>query len=81
MYKEERELLNQIAQIKEAVNELKDIQGEQIEGVKKYTKILNIKLDKLREFNEIADMTNQLFETRITNMETRMNKLEKKVKQ
>ncbi len=77
---EEKDLFNQIEAIREAVKELKGVQEEQIEGIKKYNRILNIKLDKLREFNEICDMTNQLFETRLLNMEERIKKLEVKIK-
>lgn len=59
---------------------LREIRNEQIkleEKLDKYHKINMKKFAKIREFNEINDMTNQVFEKRISNIEHLLEKVAK----
>lgn len=58
-----------IAQIQELLNELKIEQSNIAKNLNKHHSVTMQKLQKLREFDEIADMTNQVFENRISNIE------------
>ncbi|MCI9177549.1 MAG: hypothetical protein HFJ28_03015 [Clostridia bacterium] len=63
--------------IKEVEELLKQIREEQIKvgkNIEKYHKINMKKFAKLREYNEICDMTNQVFERRISNIENILKK-------
>ncbi len=64
---------NEIQEFLEEVNELlNEIKNEQIklaENVEKYHKVNMKNFEKLKDFNEICDMTNQIFETRLSNIE------------
>lgn len=56
---------------------LREIRNEQIkleEKLDKYHKINMKKFAQIREFNEINDMTNQVFEKRISNIENLLQK-------
>ena len=58
-----------IAQINELLNEIKKEQKNMQETMAKNHKVNMQKFSKLIEFNEIADMTNTVFEKRISNIE------------
>ena len=66
---------NEIQEFLEEVNELlNEIKNEQIklaENVEKYHKVNMKNFEKLKDFNEICDMTNQIFETRLSNIENK----------
>lgn len=58
-----------IAQIQELLNELKNEQNNISKNLNRHHNVTMQKLQKLKDFNEIADMTNQVFERRISNIE------------
>ena len=58
-----------IAQINELLNEIKKEQKNMQKTMDKNHKVNMQKFSKLIEFNEIADMTNTVFEKRISNIE------------
>lgn len=58
-----------ITQIYELLNEIKDEQNKLKQTVDKNHKINMQKFAKLMEFNEISDMTNTVFEKRISSIE------------
>ena len=66
---EKQELTSLIAQIYELLNELKNEQSNLENNLNRHHSVTMKKLQKLKEFNEIADMTNQIFEKRISNIE------------
>lgn len=60
---------NQIEEINVVLNELKD--GQELfsnQSQKNFKEIMK-KLMKMQEYNEISDMTNQVFEMRLSNIE------------
>ena len=63
----------------EAINELlNEVRKEQImenKNAEKRHKACMQNLSKLREYNKIADMTNQIFEKRISNIENALQKI------
>ena len=59
----------QIEEIIEALNELKNGQNNLSENAQKNFEIIMKKLMKLQEYHKIADMTNQVFEMRMANIE------------
>lgn len=63
------ELTSLIAQIQELLNDLKNGQNNLENNLNKHHSVTMRKLQKLKEFNEISDMTNQIFEKRISNIE------------
>lgn len=58
-----------IAEIHELLNELKNEQNEISKKIEKHHKATMKQLQRLREFDEIADMTNQIFEKRLSGIE------------
>ena len=60
---------NQIEEINVVLNELKDGQVLLSNQSQKNFKEIMKKLMKMQEYNEISDMTNQVFEKRISNIE------------
>ncbi len=60
---------NQFEKIKELLYELKNEQEELSEKTQKNFEVIFKKLMKMQEYNEIADMTNQVFEMRLSNIE------------
>ncbi len=60
------EFLNEV---NELLNEIKNEQTKLTENVEQYHKINMRNFEKLKDFNEICDMTNQVFETRLSNIE------------
>ena len=79
---EEKSPLNnetEITKIKEIVEELIYRQAIVLKVVQNNHKITMRKLEKLQEYNEIEDMVNQVFETRITNIEEFLQDLDSKI--
>lgn len=68
-----------ITEINILLNELKKEQIEMSKSVENNHKVNMQKFSKLMEFNEICDMTNQIFERRLYAIEIKLNSiLEKK---
>jgi len=67
---------NQIEELKELLNELKYEQESLSEQTQKNFKVIMQKLMKMQEYNEISDMTNQVFEMRLSNIEDFLFRLE-----
>ena len=67
---------NQIEELKELLNELKNEQESLSEQTQKNFKVIMQKLMKIQEYNEISDMTNQVFELRLSNIEDFLFRLE-----
>ena len=65
----------QIEEIIEALNELKNGQNNLSEDSQKNFQIIMNKLMKLQEYHKIADMTNQVLEVRMANIEDILFKL------
>ncbi len=59
----------EIKQIKEIVDEIKYNQEKTIQIIEKNHKTNMKKFSKLQEYNEISDMTNTIFEDRISRIE------------
>lgn len=67
--KEDVELVTLIEEINEVLKEIKDEQVNQRKMLIKNHKVNMQKFSKLIEFDEIMDMTNQVFERRISSIE------------
>lgn len=68
--------LNQlITEINVLLNELKKEQIEMSKKVENNHKVNMQKFSKLIEFNEICDMTNQIFERRLYAIENKLNSI------
>lgn len=65
--------------INENLNEIKNLQKNVILMEHKNNTTLMKKISKLQEYNEINDITNQIFEQRICNIEQSLNELVKKL--
>lgn len=75
---DEKETLESlIAEIQELLNEIKNEQTKVSKEIEKHHKVAMRKLEKLREFDEIADMTNTVFERRLSNIEQMLSKIYK----
>lgn len=59
----------EIKQIKEVVDEIKYNQEKTIQIIERNHKTNMKKFSKLQEYNEISDMTNTIFENRISRIE------------
>ena len=59
-----------ITQINELLNEIKNAQKNMHNEIAKNHKVNMQKFSKLLEYNEIADMTNTIFERRISSIES-----------
>lgn len=67
---ESYETLNQqIVEINGILNELKNLQTNEINILERNHSVNMKKIDKLQEYNKIADMTNQVFEKRLLAIE------------
>ena len=66
-----------IAEIQELLNEIKNEQTKISKEIEKHHKVTMRKLQKLREFDEIADMTNTVFERGLSNIEQMLSKIYK----
>lgn len=64
-----------ITEINVLLNELKNEQIEITKNIKKNHKVNMQKFSKLIEFNEICDMTNQVFERRLSAIESKLNSI------
>ena len=60
---------NQIEEIKVLLYEIIKGEEELSESTQKNFEVIFKKLMKMQEYNEIADMTNQVFEMRLSNIE------------
>ena len=67
--KEDTELREVIIQINEVLNVIKNEQINVRKMVEQNHKVNMKKFSKLLEYNEISDMTNQVFEKRISSIE------------
>ncbi len=67
--KDDTELTTLIKEINEVLYEIKNEQIKQGKIIEKNHKVNMQKFSKLIEFNEIMDMTNQVFERRISSIE------------
>ena len=65
----------QIEKINETLNELKNGQINLSENLQKNFEIIMNKLMKLQEYNKISDITNQVFEMRMSNIEDLLLKI------
>lgn len=73
---DEKETLESlIAEIQELLNEVKNEQINITKEMERHHKVTMKKLDKLREFDEIVDMTNVVFEKRFSNIEQALMKI------
>lgn len=64
-----------IAEIQELLNEIKNEQTKISKEIEKHHRVTMRKLQKLKEFDEIADMTNMVFERRLSNIEQMLSRL------
>ena len=62
-------LEQQIEEINEAIIEIRKTQKEGTDTIRSNHAVNMKKLDKLQEYNKIADMTNQIFEKRLCGIE------------
>ena len=67
---------NKIEEINVVLNEIKDGQELLSNQSQKNFKEIMKKLMKMQEYNEISDMTNQVFEMRLSNIEDFLFRLE-----
>ena len=67
---------NQIEEINVVLNEIKDGQELLSNQSQKNFKEIMKKLMKMQEYNEISDMTNQVFKMRLSNIEDFLFRLE-----
>lgn len=67
---------DQIEEIKALLNTVKEEQESLSEQTQKNFKVIMQKLMKMQEYNEISDMTNQVFEMRLSNIEDFLFRLE-----
>jgi len=65
----------QIEKINELLNELKEEQYNLSNNLQKNFSVIMNKLMKVEEYNKIADMTNQVFEMRLSNIEDLLSKI------
>ena len=70
---------NQIEEINVVLNELKDGQVLLSNQSQKNFKEIMKKLMKMQEYNKIEDMTNQVFEMRVSNIEDMLSKINMKL--
>ncbi len=76
MQNKEECVLNQLnAEIIELLNEIKNEQRKLSNKVENNHKVNMKKFARIIEFNEIVDMTNKVFERRISNIENKLNKI------
>ena len=65
----------QIGEIYELLNELKQEQTNLSENLQKNFEIIMNKLMKMQDYSKITDMTNQVFEMRMSNIEDLLFKI------
>lgn len=69
----------QIERINELLNEVKKEQTNLSENLQKNFSVIMSKLMKMQEYNKIDDMTNQVFEMRMSNIEDLLFKISSKI--
>lgn len=69
----------QIEEINELLNEIRNEQINLSENLQKNFSVIMSKLMKIQEYNKIADMTNQVFEMRMSNIEDLLFKISAKI--
>lgn len=69
----------QIKEINELLNEIRNEQINLSENLQKNFSVIMSKLMKIQEYNKIDDMTNQVFEMRMSNIEDLLFKISSKV--
>jgi hypothetical protein len=74
---EEKNLVTnyQIEEIKEALDVIRNEQINLSENLQKNFSVIMSKLMKMQEYNKIDDMTNQVFEMRMSNLEDLLLKI------
>ena len=72
-------LEEQIEIINEILNELKNTQEDELKIIRNNHVTYMKKLDKLQEYNKIADITNQVFEKRLCNIENAIKQINKTI--
>ena len=72
---QKQDLETLIEEVKELLNEVRNEQVNAKKEMERHHKVTMRKLDKLREFEEIADMTNIVFEKRFSNIEQALVKM------
>ena len=70
-------LEQQIAELNKILNEVKNIQKDEVNTLRINHITYMKKLEKLQEYNKIADMTNQLFEKRLSGIENAIIEINK----
>lgn len=71
------ELVEQIEQTNELIKELQYNQKEEVLLIKKNNEINMEKLNKIQEYNKMADISAQIFEARLTEMENALKEISK----
>lgn len=69
----------QIQEVNELLNEIKNEQINLSENLQKNFSVIMSKLMKIQEYNKIDDMTNQVFEMRMSNIEDLLFKISSKI--
>ena len=69
----------QIEEVNELLNEIKNEQINLSENLQKNFSVIMSKLMKIQEYNKIDDMTNQVFEMRMSNIEDLLFKISSKI--
>lgn len=69
----------QIEEINELLNEIRNEQNNLSENLQKNFSVIMSKLMKMQEYNKIDDMTNQVFEMRLSNIEDLLFKISSKI--
>lgn len=76
---EDANVQNQIGEIKMILKEIKDEQQKMENMIQKNYSVVMKKLMKLQEYNQIEDMTNQIFERRLCSIEEAVIKNSKRI--
>ncbi len=76
---EKSKMESQIEEIQVAINAIKEDEKNILELLQKNHGVNMKKLMKLQEYNQIDDMTNQVFEMRLSNIENFLYKIENKL--
>ncbi len=79
MDKENPEANYQIEEVNKLLNEIRNEQINLSENLQKNFSVIMSKLMKIQEYNKIADMTNQVFEMRMSNIEDLLFKVSSKI--
>lgn len=72
-------LEQQIEEINEAIIEIRKTQKEETDTIRSNHAVNMKKLDKLQEYNKIADMTNQIFEKRLCGIENAIMEISRSI--